>query len=429
MLANRYEIIGRVGHGATGTVYRAHDHILDRPVAIKLLQPGELAVAEREAQVLAKVAHRNVVTIHDFGHDPGHGLGHGLGHELGHGSSEASGHRYLVLELLEGVDFRAWLSRRPPSAQIIERFIEAGRGLNAAHQAGLVHRDFKPSNVILTDEGRVVVIDFGLARHLVSLDEEVEPCRFAEGTLAYMAPERLAGHDNDERSDQFSFCVALWEALAGTNPFVGDDPLARYRSIRAGRAHLKGRVGMHAQQVPRHIIEALERGMEFDSAGRFSTLGELLGALDRPAPANHRPGRRPLLTALAIGAAFALGWGFVPEAPTVDVAHSSLDPRADFALTILESARKRAADGDARSALNDLLYAAELITAAGETGPEFCVFGGMIPDVADLMVEQGGLNEARMAYAIAISFAKPCENISKTDLLARRESARAKSAI
>ncbi|PRQ09471.1 Serine/threonine-protein kinase PknL [Enhygromyxa salina] len=409
MIANRYEIIGRVGRGATGTVYRALDHTLDRHVAVKLLEPGDFAIAEREAQVLAKVTHRNVVTIHDFGHDMG----------------ESGGHRYLVLELLEGVDFQEWLSQRPSATEIIERFIDAGHGLNAAHQAGLVHRDFKPSNMFLTKEGRVVVIDFGLARSLVSLDDDDEPQRFAEGTLAYMAPERLAGHDNDERSDQFSFCVALWEALAGTSPFTGADPLARYRSIRRG----PGRAQQAPRHVPRHVIEALERGMAFDSTQRFSTLSELLLALHRPAGANHRRRRRPVLTAVAVAATFLLGWGFMPEAPTLEDAHSSLDPRADFALTILESARKRAADGDSRSALNDLLYAAQLITAAGETGPEFCAFGSMIPDVADLMAEQGGLHEARTAYAISISFAKPCKNISKVDLMARRESTRAKSAL
>jgi serine/threonine protein kinase len=424
VIAGRYEIIGRVGRGATGTVYRAYDRTLDRHVAIKLLQPGELAMAEREAQVLARVTHRNVVTIHDFGHDFGRNARLDAGLNLG----EAGGHRYLVLELLEGPNFSEWLCQRPCSAEIIERFIEAGRGLSAAHQAGLVHRDFKPSNIILTNEGRVVVIDFGLARNLASLDGEPEPQRFAEGTLAYMAPERLAGHENDERSDQFSFCVALWEALAGTNPFTGADPLARYRSIRRGPARMNTR-GVHAMDAPRHVINSLERGMEFESARRFSTLNELLRALERPMSSAQRRRRRPVLTATAVAATFMLGWGFMPEAPTIDEAHSSLDPRADLALSILESARKRATDGDSRSALNDLLYAADLITAAGETGPEFCAFGGMIPDVADLMAEQGGLNEARMAYAISLSFAASCESISEDELLARRESARAKSAI
>ena len=168
--------------------------------------------------------------------------------------------------------------------------------------------------------------------------------------------------------------------------------------------------------------------MEFDSSRRFSTLNELLRALERPASSRRRH-RRPVLTATAVAATFMLGWGFMPEAPTINEAHSTLDPRADLALSILESARKRAADGDARSALNDLLYAADLINAAGQTEPEFCTFGGMIPDVADVMAEQGGLNEARMAYAISLSFAVPCENIEEEALLARRESARAKTAL
>jgi serine/threonine protein kinase len=405
MIAGRYEIVGRIGRGATGSVYRAYDHTLIRHVAIKLLKPGELAVAEREAQVLARVTHRNVVTIHDYG--------------------QSGGHRYLVLELLEGRDFREWLRERPSCHAIIDSFIEAGKGLSAAHRAGLVHRDFKPSNVILTNTGRVVVIDFGLARNLNSLCGEVGPQlgseAFTEGTLAYMAPERLAGHDNDERSDQFSFCVAVWEALAGVNPFTGADPLARYRSIRNGPEAGK-------LDAPRHVIHALERGMSFDSGQRFASMDELIHELSRPVAVERRRRARPVLTAAAIAATFIFGWGVAPEGLTIDEAHSSLDPRADAAMSILESARKRAADGDNRTALKDLMYAADLITVATSPGEaEYCSFGSSLPDVADQMAAQGGMSEARMAYAVAVHFSTACPSLSKEELLARRESMRATS--
>jgi predicted Ser/Thr protein kinase len=430
-IADRYTLEVRIGRGAAGSVYRAYDRKLDRRVAIKLLQPGEVLFGEREAQVLAKVAHRNVVTIHDFGHDAGH---------------DASGHRYLVLELLEGCNFQEWLRLRPPTDEVIAHFVEAGRGLAAAHRAGFVHRDIKPSNLILTNEGRVVVIDFGLAQTLagfpglpgstgLSNTSGLSPNQFTEGTLAYMAPERLAGHDSDERSDQFSFCVALWEGLSGSNPFSGADPLARYRSIRNGPGgrNPDGRNGRNASgpgsrihEVPRHIIQALERGLSFDREQRFSTMLELLRELERPAPARQRKHMRPVLMSVAIAATFLFGWGFAPESATIEEANASLDPRADAAMAILESAGKRAAAGDNRTALNDLLYAADLITTATKPGDsDYCNFGGAIPAVAEEILKHGGENESRMAFGIASHFATTCANVLRADMLAKNEAIRA----
>jgi predicted Ser/Thr protein kinase len=421
-IADRYTLEVRIGRGAAGSVYRAFDRKLDRRVAIKLLQPGEVSFGEREAQVLAKVAHRNVVTIHDFGHDFGPNAG-----------EDASGHRYLVLELLEGSNFQEWLRLHPPTDEVITHFIEAGRGLAAAHRAGFVHRDIKPSNLILTNEGRVVVIDFGLAQSLagfpqlpgstgLSSTSGLSPNQFTEGTLAYMAPERLAGHDSDERSDQFSFCVALWEGISGSNPFSGADPLARYRSIRNGPSGRNARI----HGVPRHIVQALERGLSFDREQRFSTMLELLRELERPAPARQRKHVRPVLMSVAVAATFLFGWGFMPESATIEEAHSSLDPRADAAMAMLESARKRATAGDNRTALNDLLYAADLITTATQPGDaNYCTFAGDIPALADVMVQHGGQNESRMVFAIAAHFATTCTTVSRADMLARNEAARA----
>ncbi len=400
VIADRYELLGRIGHGATGSVYRAFDRTLDRQVAIKLLHPGELEVAEREATVLAKITHRNVVTIHDYG--------------------QSGGHRFLVLELLDGRDFRAWLRERPTPTEIVTDFVKAGRGLSAAHRAGLVHRDFKPSNVILTNSGRVVVIDFGLARNLDSLAGELEPRRFTEGTLAYMAPERLAGHENDERSDQFSFCVALWEALAGTNPFEGNDPLARYRSIRRGPA----RVDLG---VAKPIALGLERGMAFERDQRFSSMDELLRELDRPVVRSDRQRGRPVLTAIAVAGTFFIGWGLTPDSPVVDEVHSSLDPTADAALAVLDSAHKRAADGDLEVALEDLMDASELmLNVNSEEGSDtFCAFGSAVPQLGDTFLETGAANQAMMAYAIAIRFSQDCPSMDREALKYRQEAARA----
>jgi serine/threonine protein kinase len=416
VIAERYELVGCIGRGATGSVYRAFDRTLDRQVAIKLLHPGELDVAEREAQVLAKVTHRNVVTIHDFG--------------------QYAGHRYLVLELLEGRDFRTWLRERPPASEIVANFVDAGRGLAAAHHAGLVHRDFKPSNVILTNADRVVVIDFGLARNLESLNGDLpsrpghrdDPQRFAEGTLAYMAPERLAGHDNDERSDQFAFCVALWEALAGTNPFVGDDPLARYRSIRRGPARVAPgfEVG-----IAKSVIAGLERGMSFERDDRFSTMDELLRELQRPIVTPQQRGKRPILMAVAVAATFFIAWGLTPEGANLNEAHSSLDPTAEAALAILDSARKRAIDGDIDTALKDLMYATELMRSnKAEFGSDaFCAFGSAVPEFGELFVEKNAPSQAMMAYAIAKRFSKECPGLDADEMKYRREAARQAAAL
>ena len=411
VVAERYELLGRIGRGATGSVYRAFDRTLDRQVAVKLLQPGQLAAADREAQVLARIAHRNVVTIHDFG--------------------LAAGHRYLVLELLEGVNLQAWLRERPSPAEILARFIEAGQGLSATHQAGLTHRDFKPCNAILTNDGRVVVIDFGLA---CDLDQSTEPNgsqghdakpHFAEGTLAYMAPERLAGHDDDARSDQFSFCVALWEALTSANPFTGDDPLARYRAISRGPIEIVGaELG-----VPKHVVASLERGLAFQRHDRFPTMEELLRELERPATAQRERHTRSALMALGVAATFLIGWGVTPENASIKEAHS-FDPTSAVALAFMESAYERAAAGEIAAAEQQLLRAAELMETTsivdGKGEAEFCTFALTLPELGDRFLEQGAANQARLCYAMASRYAKRelCEGLDRDELAIRSESAR-----
>ncbi len=198
---DRYILDRILGRGGMGVVYAARDPKLGRDVAIKVLRT-ELArdpeLARRvthEARVMAKISHPNVLGVFDVGT---------VGDQV-----------YISMELVAGASLRGWLDARPRSiAEIVEAFVAAGRGLVAAHAAGVVHRDFKPDNVLVGADGRIRVTDFGLAQEL----GDDGPLG---GTPAYMAPEQFAGGTVDGRTDQFSFCVTLYEALYGQRPFAG----------------------------------------------------------------------------------------------------------------------------------------------------------------------------------------------------------------
>ncbi|HEY1584942.1 MAG TPA: serine/threonine-protein kinase, partial [Polyangia bacterium] len=222
----RYALLEMIGHGGMGVVWKAYDPLLDRKVALKLLASrGNVVV---EAQAMARVQHPNVITVYDAG------VQKAGTHELA----------YVAMELVEGRTLKAWLDAEARTTEAcLELFLIAGRGLCAAHDAGLVHRDFKPSNVLLGNDGRVRVSDFGLA--LVGSDsgsggnsksgDSVERGPNGEtantttllspfaGTPRYMAPEQLHNLSADARADQFAFCVALYEAIFGAHPFAGDD--------------------------------------------------------------------------------------------------------------------------------------------------------------------------------------------------------------
>jgi serine/threonine protein kinase len=213
----RYEIEAAIGAGAMGIVYRARDPKLGRAVAIKLVRAisaSSVASARllREAQAMALVRHPNVVPIFDVG--------------------PADDAVFLAMPLIEGGTLKQWLRERArPCNEILDRFIAAGRGLAAAHAAGLVHRDFKPDNVLLGAAGEVQVADFGLACLAGGeatphpRPRPLPPGALTQtgdvlGTPAYMAPEQLRGRTSDARADQFSFCVALWESLYDERPFA-----------------------------------------------------------------------------------------------------------------------------------------------------------------------------------------------------------------
>ena len=216
---DRFTIEERIAEGGMGVVYRAHDPTLRRDVALKLVHLGSsLGQADaqarllREAQGLAQLDHANVVTVFEAGTH---------GREV-----------FIAMELVDGVSLDRWLAERPRDWRAVVAVLEqAGRGLAAAHAAGLVHRDIKPANVMIATDGRVKVVDFGLARALielgpepgVDLDEDLHARLTLSGALvgtpAYCAPEQLFGDQVDIRSDVFSFCVTFCEAVFGHRPF------------------------------------------------------------------------------------------------------------------------------------------------------------------------------------------------------------------
>jgi len=228
----RYTVLGEVGGGAMGVVYAAHDPQLDRKIALKVLRRAAAASSDdetarirmqREAQAMARLSHPNVVTIYDVGT-----------HE---------GQTFVAMEFVAGQTLRQWQTGRSRTwREVIAVFLAAGRGLSAAHAAGLVHRDFKPENVLFGQDERARVGDFGLARSAETVDSNEEGA-LAEtaansddplgallthtgaflGTPAYMPPEqaRGQGHDVDRRADVYALGVILYELLAGVRPFRG----------------------------------------------------------------------------------------------------------------------------------------------------------------------------------------------------------------
>ncbi|HEU0029577.1 MAG TPA: serine/threonine-protein kinase [Kofleriaceae bacterium] len=291
-LVGRYRIEARIGQGGMGVVYRARDTELDRPVALKLVRSHGAAEQlterlRRESRLQARAAHRSVITVYDIGRD---------GDQV-----------YVAMELIDGVTLGGWLAARPRSWRaIVDVFREAAEGLAAAHAAGLVHRDFKPDNVLVEQRGdrvaRVLVTDFGVARALESPDlasdsqpREVDltATGMMLGTPAYMAPEQLDGDPIDERCDVFSFSVALWEALFGARPFPGDS-IAEIVAAFAGPPRLpQARTGRDLP--PRWLVGVLRRGLAIDRDARIASIAALSAAIDW----RHRRRTHQLAVALA----------------------------------------------------------------------------------------------------------------------------------
>ena len=281
----RYIVLSCLGAGGMGVVYAAYDPELDRKVAIKLLR-NEAAGNEasearmrllREAQAMARLQHAQVIAVYDVG--------------------TIEGQVFIAMEFIDGHTLTSWLKDQPRSqAQVLEVFTLAGRGLAAAHAVGLVHRDFKPDNVLVGKDGQVRVTDFGLARRADQSDEHpavsdasssaITPQMLSVnltrtgalmGTPRYMAPEQYQGGKTEPRTDQFCFCVALYEALYGSAPFAGDSIATLGFNVVSGRVLSPP----PEARVPTWMRQVLLRGLSVNPDDRYPSMDALLTALNR----------------------------------------------------------------------------------------------------------------------------------------------------
>ncbi|WP_052518497.1 tetratricopeptide repeat protein [Archangium violaceum] len=294
-LAGRYTVLNRLGQGGMGEVVAVYDSRLDRRVALKLLRrdwdPGlsqhDLETRMlREAQAMARLSHPNVVAIYDVG-------------------TLEDGAIFIAMEMVEGQTLRRWSEQAPRTwRETLDVYLEAGRGLAAAHEAGLVHRDFKPENVLVGRDGRVRVTDFGLARAGTAspgvptttplplppgaLDSPLTLQGTLLGTPRYMAPELLRAGPADARSDLFAFCVALYEALYRQHPFSGAT------QAESTQAQLEGRVKPPPANtdVPGWVERMLVRGLRADPTQRPASMRKLVAALEVDLDARRRARRR-----------------------------------------------------------------------------------------------------------------------------------------
>ncbi|MEJ7601245.1 MAG: serine/threonine-protein kinase [Kofleriaceae bacterium] len=284
----RYLVLDVLGAGGMGIVYTAYDPQLDRKVALKLVRSRSRGAALgarmlREAQAIARISHPNVVAVHDVG--------------------TMDDLVFIAMELITGDTLGSWLRVRTRTlAEILTVFDQAGRGLAAAHSSGLVHRDFKPDNVLVGWDGRARVVDFGLVHGIEgassSSDILVDDVRASDplletrltqvgammGTPHYMAPEQLLVHATDARSDQYSFCVSLHEALAGEVPYGG----AHLDEIKAKVLAGNPPELPAARKVPPHLAAAIRRGLSVAPAGRWPSMTALLDELGRDPTARRR---------------------------------------------------------------------------------------------------------------------------------------------
>ncbi len=322
----RHVVVDRLGAGGMGVVYAAYDPELDRKIAVKLIREDPSGGTDasqgrarllREAQAMAKLSHPNVIQVYDVGT-----------HE---------GQVYIAMEFVDGRTLGDWASETGRDWKaIVDKYLLAARGLAEAHRAGLIHRDFKPDNVLVGKDGRVRVLDFGLARSGKESEpddaprSEVRPGREASissgttldaaltttgavmGTPAYMSPEQFAGEPTDPSTDQFSFCVALLEALEGRRPFEGDTMASLSFNVLEGKVRDAPADG----RAPSWVRRVLVRGLARKPAERWASMDALIDALEHD-PARSR---RQLLLAggLVVGLAGAIYGGMRYQATLED---------------------------------------------------------------------------------------------------------------
>jgi len=319
-----YEIVGPLGAGGMGEVYRARDSRLGREVAVKVLperlsdDKKALLRFEREAQAVAALTHPSILTLHDVGQ-----------HEKS---------PYVVMELLEGETLAERIERGPLNlAEVLEISLAVAKGLAAAHGKGIIHRDVKPSNIFLTTDGQAKILDFGIARidpmHRATEVDAPHPVTAATatghviGTLAYMSPEQLNSQEVDGRSDQFSFGCVIYEMLTSEHPFARENLMATMLAVVKDPAP---NLAERAPDAPPELVAIVERCLAKNVDERFETTRELVYELsqlwgttsttltrswDRPLP--HRRGRRwvaalAVAGVLGLAAALAVSTGFLP---------------------------------------------------------------------------------------------------------------------
>jgi len=261
-----YRILDKLGAGGMGEVYRAHDERLDRDVAIKVLPTGLLADEsarkrfKKEALALAKLNHPNIGTLHDF--------------------DTADGTDFLVMEYIPGITLSDKLSAGPlPEKEVLKLGMQLAEGLAAAHEQNVVHRDLKPGNLRLLPDGRLKILDFGLAKLVQPVGDEVVTASLTEkhamaGTLPYMAPEQLRGEPADARSDIWALGVVLYEMAAGTRPFQGQT------GFELSSAIMNQAPPALPSQVPRQLRAVIERCLEKEPGRHYQRAGEVRAALE-----------------------------------------------------------------------------------------------------------------------------------------------------
>jgi serine/threonine protein kinase/TolA-binding protein len=416
----RYVVLDHLGSGGLGDVFTAWDPELDRKVALKLLKSAAYGRVDlsrlhgrllREAQAMARLSHPNVVTVHDVG--------------------LSDSRIFIAMEFVDGVTLKEWIKDRTrPWQEVRDVLLQAGQGLIAAHAANLVHRDFKPSNIIVDKNGRVRVLDFGLARRpnderysddslersgdsldpatsgRALIDEAITQTGTVLGTPAYMAPEQYAQEMVDGLADQFAFCVTAFEAFYGQRPFLGKGE-ELVKAIRGGTVTWPKNEG----RIPKFMRKALARGLSVDSAKRFPDMPSLLQAMQADRRNKRRAGIALALSAVLSAGGGAAAYAFLqPPPPEKD---ERVDNLVDLAY---ESAAKSfyvyppPSDPDAATAYNSVLELEELDGDIEELADQAAEglrieFAGTLVSLGDKYFEiDGGIPFATDYYAQALLF-------------------------